>query len=170
MAQATSLNYVINGTISETLATEGSSSPIITIGKYNHTATLSSGTTVPVTKSSVFTPQLSGGALTIDLTALTDPGGAALDATGLKLQWLMFSNGVVTSNVLDAGSNSPVTLTNGASNGYDLFGGNNSLTWPAGAGYGLFFNDKLDDVGSTDKTIDLSGTGSDAFEMTMVFG
>lgn len=170
MAQATSINIISQGTVTETLSTEGAATPTLTIAQYNTQIALSAGTTVPATKSSVFTPQLSGGALTIDLTSLTDPGGAALNATGLKLQYLKFNNGVTTDGVLAKGSNATVTLTNGATNGYDLFGGSNSLTIVAGGWVELYFNDLLDDVGSTDKDIDLSGAGTDAFECVMVFG
>lgn len=169
---AVSLTYNFIATAIETLAAgvPGSSSPKITYAGFNSSQTLNAGTTVPVTKIVTFEPTLSAGALTIDLTALTGANGASVTFSGLKLQFMLFNNGTTTNGVVAAGSNSSVNIAEGASNGYPLFGASNDITIPAGGSFMIYFPDALADVSGTDKTIDLAGTGTDAFECVLIAG
>lgn len=100
------------------------------------------------------------GAKTIDLRALYTVGNGTGDANGLKLQGMYFKN---------LGAN-PMTIVGGASNGYDLFGASGSLAVPAGGVFSMSFADASPDVSDTDKTIDISGTGSQTFELAMILG
>lgn len=103
---------------------------------------------------------LSSGAKSIDLRALYTVGNGLGDANGLKLQGMYFKN---------LGAN-PMTIVGGASNGYDLFGASGSVAVPAGGVLVMFFNDASPDVSGTDKTIDISGTGSQTFELALILG
>ena len=100
------------------------------------------------------------GALSIDLRALYGVGAAVLDANGLKVQGFYFKN---------LGANNMV-IVEGASNGYLIFGTAGSLTVLPGGGFCMFFNDGSPDVSGTDKTIDVSGTGSQTFEASFILG
>ena len=126
-------------------------------------ATLSPTSTVPATK--VFKDQvsLSGNAATLDLTALVRDNLPNVDGTGLKVQLFVFHNKSTNANTM--------TIVDGATNGYDIFGSAaGSVTVPIGGTVMFFGNDKLDDIASADKTIDVSGTGSQTFEVHIVMG
>jgi hypothetical protein len=100
----------------------------------------------------------------LDLTALPATTGN-IDATGLKLQCLILEN---------PAGNSAITLGKGATNGYALFGTTNTVTVAAHASYAgylaLFFPEGLPDVAGGAKTIDITGTGTQSFGLTLVFG
>ena len=171
---ATSFAFAFTGTLQETLASvEGASSPIITHSDYNSNGTISSGTTVPATKSAAWTPQLSGGSLLLDLNALPDrEGGTGVDFDGLKVQAILFNNGLTTNGVVAPLSNSAVEIAPDATNGYFIFGTtDDKVTVNAGCSILMFFADTLPDVaaGSADEIL-LTGSGSNAFEMILVAG
>lgn len=132
---------------------------------FNKSATLNSGSTPPATVVVAFNQALTGGAATIDLTALTGLNGATISAAGLKLQAIQAK--------ATAGNSGVITLTAGASNGYKLasvsawkigLSPGGCMTWVNGADTG-------DDVanGSTDE-IDLAGTGTDSVDLELIFG
>lgn len=139
----------------------------ITHNQFNKSISLTGTTSVPVSKVASFRKALSGGSATIDLTSLTQANGAALDATGLKLQALLA--------VAVSGNTSAVTLEKGATNGYELMGGSWSIRVfpgePGLPGFALIHTgEDAPDIGPTAKTIDLSGTGSESVDISMVFG
>lgn len=149
-------------TVEETLATNVpamNSTSVIKHDGFNSSVAMNANTTPPATKAAAFTPTLSGGALTIDLTALTGTQGT-VDGTGLKVQAFLFNNIAAAS----------VSISTGASNGYAMLGTSKSVTVPAGASLMMRFNDNLPDISSTAKNIDLAGTGSQAFECVIVMG
>lgn len=107
---------------------------------------------------------LVAGAATIDLTSL--PGlQAVIDATGLKLNVLRIRGEA-------DGSNGALTISEGAANPYELFGGANPIIYPAGCRkpWTFEFDDKLDNVSATDCEIDLAGTGTDSFFIELILG
>lgn len=126
--------------------------------------TLNATSTPAVTKVSAASYTLSSGAATIDLTSLSGVGGT-VDATGLKLQGMLFKN---------RAGNAPITITAGASNGYLLFGTSGSVVLSAHAsrdGQLCILNPEgLPDVSGTAKTIDVAGTGSQVFDAVFLFG
>jgi hypothetical protein len=152
--------------ISELLDLPGSGSNPVRFDQFKESKSIPDGTdNFPATKHVTFEPTLSAGTLTIDLTAAHGTEGTQ-DLTGLKLQALYFKN---------TGTNA-VTLTAHGTNGYLLFGASGSVIIPpAGAGglggqLQIFFPESLPDVGPTAKQLLLTGTGTDAFEMSMIFG
>jgi hypothetical protein len=134
---------------------------------YKTSAALNSTSTPAITKKAMFVLTLSGGAATIDLTALADVAGTQ-DFTGLKVQAMKFQNPSANS----------MTLTKGASNGYGLLTSGATWTVPippalSGAPYGevsLLLPEGTPDVGSGAKTIDVSGTGTQTLLCTIIAG
>lgn len=122
-------------------------------------------TSVPVTFQSPFTVTLVSGAYTLDLTAIPTPSGGTYDATGKKLQKLRLEAA--------AGNANKVEIKNGASSGYRTDGATTAsldvvllATQKA-----LFeFDEGADDVGSSHKTLDFSGTGSQQIKVHLMVG
>lgn len=129
-------------------------------------ARLTPTSTVPATKDAYTEVQLSGGAASIDLTAM--PGGetGVADLSGLKVQ-------ILKVKAVDAtGANTPhaVTAKVGASNGY-LAGG---TSWQFAVGPGgefvAYLADASPDVDGAHKSIDFTGTGTDKFLVCVIAG
>lgn len=126
---------------------------------------LTQNTTPAVTKVAYFDQALSGGAATIDLTALPHLGDV-VDGTGLNVRAFRLYN---------PGTN-PVTISKGASNGYEIFGGaDGEVTVLPGHAvqFGVALGGtagELAEIGSGAKTIDLVGTGTDEFEVSVAMG
>lgn len=119
-------------------------------------------TPTPTTVVSIFRKTMSGGAATIDFTALPTTNGATVDATGLKLQVAMFTVPSTNANGVNIGP--------GASNGYDIWGASNDITLAPNNTNCTYFADASPDVASGDKTIDIAGTGSQVLDCLLVFG
>ena len=122
-------------------------------------------TTVPVSVSWEGLIALSGGAYTLDLTAL--PGGNLpdLDLTGKKVQAIH----VRGANDLTG----PITLSVGASNGYDLHGsgvGEEIATVEADDEVLILKNDTAPDVGASACQIDLAGTSTEEVSIMILAG
>jgi hypothetical protein len=159
---AVSFFYGFVAQVTETLASnvDGSESPSLLHASFDDTATLNSSTTPPVTKSVVKVVALSGGAATIDLTTITGTNALAQDMTGLKVQYFRVKN---------LGANT-MTFTVGASNGYNLAGAGFSVALEQNQQFALFLNDASPDVAAGDRTIDVAGTTTQTFELTVVAG
>lgn len=133
--------------------------PQVTNLEHIHTliaqATLSASTTVPASRVYSLTLNLVAGTQTIDLTALTNLAGAALDFTGLKVQLVM---------VKAASSNTAaVVFTDHAINGYNIFGAADGSVTIHPGGFVLYGgNDQLDDVAAADKQIVATSGDADA--------
>jgi len=126
------------------------------------TAALGPLTTPAVTKTASFTVTMSGGAATIDLTSLSGTQGT-VSGSALKVQMMVIQG--------KSGNGAAVTVAKGASNGYTGFGSAFSVTIPsAGAECVLYGNNAFGSVDSTHKTLDVSGTGTDALNCTVWFG
>lgn len=145
----------------EVLSVDAANNANIVHDGFNRTdIELNGSSTVPLSKASYQVYTLSGGAASIDLTALLGVNDVSQDATGLKVQTL----------IVDNPSSNPITLSPGASNPYALFGAGNDLVVPAGAVMSFYFADQLADVGASAKTIDLSGTGTDTIKIGFGLG
>jgi len=165
MSVATTFNMRMDTT--ETLDQDVDSAPQPTV---LHTAlsikgTLDAGSTPAVTMHSQQIYSLSGGAKTIDLTALLSTYGRILDGTGLKVRLLRFEN---------RGTH-VMTIGKGATNGYDLFGGSIAPAVPAPdgttqTGLMISFGDGLAAIDGTHKTIDVAGTLTEQFALSIDLG
>lgn len=159
---AVSVSYALRVNVRETLdsGVDGASTPVITHNALDVTGTINATSTPPATKHIQDTSALTAGAATIDLTALTGTGGATVNMTGLKVQIFRFkNNGAAT-----------MTIGEGATNGYELLGNAWSIAVPAGGAIQLVLNETAPDVGASAKTIDIAGTGTQAFQISIVAG
>ena len=154
---------MINFTAIETLDTgvDFAPTPAIVHSDLNLITTLNASSTPPVSMASYQQYALVAGALTIDLRALLGVNDEVQDANGLKLQTIVIRNPT---------SNNPITVTTGATNGFPLFGGTNSVVIPAGSTIGFYVPEGLADVSATDKTIDIAGTGTELFDVGITLG
>lgn len=127
---------------------------------------LGTGTSPAVSKKANFKVTLTAGAAVIDLTALPDVAGNQ-NFSGLKVQAIKFRN--LSANA--------ITVGKGASNGLGLLASDAAWTIPippALAGVPgevvLVLPEGTPDVDSTHKTIDVTGTGTDVLNCTIVGG
>ena len=161
---AVSISPTITFSAIETLDTgvDGAPAPDILHSGFNLSGvTLNSSSSAPVTMTSYQQYALSGGAFTIDLMALLGVNDEVQDADGLKLQTIVILNTI---------GNNPITVTTGASNGFPLLGGTNSIVIPAGAWFAFYVPEGLAEVGASDKTIDIAGTLVETFKVGICLG
>lgn len=125
--------------------------------QFDHSATLNSSSTPPVTKK--YADRLTG-TNNLDFTALADPELGTLDMSGLKLQILSVYNRSTT----DA-----MTLSDGAANAYSI-NGTADIDIPVGGRALLFFNDGLADVAAGAKAFDVECAVGESCDIMLVFG
>jgi hypothetical protein len=111
-----------------------------------------------ITDVAYFEVSLTAGAGSIDFTALPQPNGASLDATGKKVKLVKF--------IADAGNSGDMAIETGDSNGIDL-GMEVTALAP-----GKFVGGLVDDVsvGAGAKVLDLTGTGTDKLKVIVWLG
>ncbi len=119
-------------------------------------------TSTPAADTPVYqTFALSSGAVTIDLTNLVGPGGAAVSQNGKKGRLIRFSN---------PAGNASITVAKGATNGFTGMGAAFSVTIPGGGDVTFYDGGNGGTVGSGSKTLDVTGTGSQSFNVTVIGG
>lgn len=134
-----------------------------TISGLDTQATLDGTTTPAVTKYAAFQQALTAGAATIDLADMPgDNPGDSVDGTGLKARFVKFR--------APEDNAAAITLTAGASNGYDLLGADWSLALAPGeeATHRLLTTPPT--VAGGAKEIDLAGTGTDVLDCEIILG
>lgn len=150
----------INVTETLTAGIDGVSDPTIVYNAFNFSHTVNASTTITGTKVGADTSALSGGAATIDLTAVPSAGGN-VSFSGLKLRGYLFKTPTTNSGT--------VTITKGASNGYTI-GTNWKETLAPGQEVVKWMDDEAETCDGTHKTLDLTGTGTDAFSYEVIAG
>lgn len=151
-------------TVTKDLGIDGTTNPTIaeetaTSAKADYSPT----SPVPMTKSWIDTRSFTTSE-TLDLTALPQANFTAdVDFTGLKVQAIKI--------VAASANTNPITFKDGATNGYNIFGdASGQITLLAGGKCLMVFNDNLDDVAAADLAIDVSATGTQAYDIQMVAG
>jgi hypothetical protein len=161
-----SVAYQAKVAVTETLEANVPATPTgsrsVVHSAWDSTKTLKNDSTPPATKVAAFEQALTGGAATIDLTALSGTNGAAVVGTGLRVQVLRVRAPATNGN--------PITIAKGASNGYDGLGASFSHTLVPGGEATFFLNDAGGDIGAGNKTLDLVGTGSQVLQVEAVLG
>lgn len=151
----------MNLSVTETLTGDAlQSAANVVHDAFNLGQTINASSAVPGTKVYAKELSLSGGAATIDLTSLATLS-ETLDGTGLKVQAFKFINKT---------GNSVMTFSEGASNGYALLGASWTFQLLAGQQQQGFLNDAAPDIATADRTIDVAGTGTEAFQVIIVLG
>lgn len=124
---------------------------------------LTGSSSPPVSKIAEGRKAMSGGAGTIDFSAIAGANGATQDMTGLKLRFAIFRNPSTNTG--------SISIVDGASNGYNIFGDSSgSETLLVGQWLIRYFAGNADAVASGDKTIDIAGTGTESLDYWLVFG
>jgi len=169
MPNSTSLTYAVTATLVEILpaaqAPGAASEAARTVTQAGFNAaqrTLKSDTSPPVTCGALFQQALAAGVATIDLTALDGFNDKVVNGTGLRVQLLRVRNPATNAN--------PISIAKGAANGYDGLGAAFGVTLAPGAEVTILTNDAGSDIGSGNKTLDLTGTGSQALDVEIVMG
>ena len=155
---ATSFEYSFKavGVDSDTVSiTALSASPMLRYAFTGLAGVLGSGTTPAVTKVWGEDGALSAGAKTIDLTALARGAISNHTFSGLKIHF-----GLVAA---DSTNTQDLTIAEGATNGYALFGSSGGpVKLGAGGVMAIYNPEYLQDVGASDLSIDLSSSDVDA--------
>lgn len=154
--------YQSKVTTDETLETAvtAAASPTLTHSAFDTATTLHATTSPTATKCAYVTGALSAGAATVDLTSLTGTNGAAVTFLALKVRVIKLKN----TGAAD------LTIAKGASNGHTGFGSSFSVTVHAGGEVTIYDGGNGVAVSGSDKTLDLSGTGTNAFQLSLVAG
>lgn len=160
------VNLRLFGSESLSLSEDHVSDPTVAHSDFGTGATsvaLSSGSTPPATQIWSDQITLSAGAATVDLSALTHPI-ATLDLTGLKVQAIKIA--AASANT------AAITASDGATNGYNIFGDASGQVTIAAGGEVVFYNPEGNpDVGAAAKTIDFSSGDTDAiFDIMVIAG
>ena len=132
----------------------------ITHKNFDEGATLTGVSTPAVSKIAAAVVALVAGAKTLDLTALTGTNGAAVTMNGLK---------IVLFRIKNLGA-SVMTFTEGAANGYELAGTGWTVTLAQNQVFQFYGDSAAPTVGGTTKNIDVTGTGTETFELTVIGG
>lgn len=159
-----SVVYTSKLTATETLTNNvpDASSPSVLHNGFDSSFTLNSSSTPAATVMASFNKALSGGAATIDLTALVGTGGGAVSLNGLKVRAIKITAPIGNAN--------PITLVNGASNGHNLTGGAISIVIYPGQEILMYLKDASVAVDGTHKTWDLSGTAAQSLNFEIIGG
>lgn len=165
MAVAVALQHTMS--VTETLSVgipdvSASTNANVTHDQWNTTKSLNSGSSPPVTVSASFLATLSGGALTVDLTAMSGTNGAAVSASGLTPRCIKFQN--------PSGNANPITIAKGAASGYTGLGATFLLTLQPGQEASFYLAANGTAVSGGVKTFDLTGTASQALNVIVVAG
>jgi hypothetical protein len=164
MAETVSAAIQAYLTVTQVLGTPAGSLSDATVihSLFNQTVDLNAGTDPAVTKTAAFEFALAQGVGTINLAALVGTNGATVDGTGLKVQGVLLVNPATNDN--------DITIVPGAANGIDLMGASSSITLHPG-GFCLYYGaDGTPDIASGDRTLDVSGTGSQVLDVILVMG
>jgi hypothetical protein len=109
-----------------------------------------------------FVATLVAGAVTIDLTNLTGTNGITVNGNGLKVQAIILQ--------APAGNANPLTFKQGATNGYTGLGTNFLITLSASGHAVCNPSGGGNAISATNKTFDLSGTGSQTLNVGVLMG
>lgn len=135
-----------------------------TVNGLDNSATLDDASTPAVSNGSVFAIPLVAGVVSINLAAIPeDDGTGTFDATGLKVQAIIFFNPL---------GNAAMTIIEGAANGHPTLGAGFVIVLQPGQAI-MLQNRGADvgtDVAAGDRLIDVAGTGTQILHVGVVVG
>lgn len=162
ISAAIAIGVTVTDTLSTTDAPLVDSADAVMKESLKTTSTLNASSTPDAETHCAMSVPMTVGAVTIDFTALTKRGGATLSASGKNVRAVVLANPATNAN--------DITIVEGASNGLALLGAAFSVTLKPGHKIAAYLDDDGPLVGGTDKTIDVTGTGSQPIELLAVFG
>lgn len=136
-------------------------SPTLQHQAFNRTIAANGTTPYPETAHVAISGALTAGAFVLDLTAAPKTGGGTQDLTGLKLRKLLFR--------VPAAQHA-MTLGPDPTSGYAPFGAAVSPSVPTDGDLLVHFADGLAAIDATHKRLKIAGTGTDTFQLQMLFG
>lgn len=129
----------------------------------NTYGSLTDTSTVPASKKWTDNRTLAGSSETLDLTSLTGPYGTSVSFNGKKVQLVHIS--ASASNVAN------IIVDIGGTNPYHIFGDANAQETLTPGGFILkYYPNNGQSVGSSNKTILVSGTTGDSYNIHLVAG
>lgn len=143
-----------------TAGVDGADNPVIYHNGFNVTGVIDSTTTPDAEGIVSKTLAMTAGAYTIDLSSMTGTNGAAVNMTGKAIRIFRIEN---------AGA-AAMTIAKGASNGHTGLGATFQAAIPIGGAIQFYLKSGGVAVSGTDKTLDIAGTGTDSFNLTIVYG
>jgi len=161
VAKLTAVFEVIES-LSATNLSGTTSSAAEKVNKINKVREMTSGTTPDAEVVYMGTEALTAGTATIDLKALTNSEGDTIVTEAKKVRAIFM--GATSSNT------AAITLTEGASNGYELGGDGWKLALTDEQWAIIYLGSDAPAVGDSTKNIDISGTGTESVKLLIVFG
>jgi len=162
---AVSATYKSELTVTDTISGTpalSTSDNTVTHNALNRNLTLNATSTPDAELVAEFRATLSGGAFTIDLTAIPTLLGT-VDASGKKVRAFKF-------RALSTNSGA-ITVAPGASHAYNMLGTGWSIPVPVDGEVLMYLKDTAPAVvDSSADTLSLSGTGTDALDVIFLFG
>lgn len=149
-------------TLSKTNLEGSTSSNKELISKISKALNLSSGSTPDAELIYEGTEALTAGSATIDLLTLSDSEGNTIATTGKKVRVIFIAP---TST-----NTAAITLTEGASNGYELGGDGWTFALTDEQWALIYLGTDAPDIGAAAKDIDMSGTGTESVKLIILFG
>lgn len=164
MAVSAAINLALQATEDIDLGLDNVDNPTVVHQVAGGSKTLNASSTPAATKAWSDQRQLSGGSDSIDLTALANGNLANIDFTGLKVQ--------VIKIVAAEANTAAITIADGATNGYHVFGdGSGQINLVAGGQALIYVPEGLPDVGASAKTIDVTSSDTDAiYDIVLIAG
>jgi hypothetical protein len=123
---------------------------------------LGSSSTPPAKKDAAVTVTMTGSAVSVDLTNITNDFGGTFNGNTQKAQFALF--------VAPASNAAAVTIAAGASNAYNLLGASFSFKLAPGQFALVGLNNASPTIGSGAKNIDCTGTASDTLQIGIISG
>ena len=156
--------YTSGLTVTEVLADAdlNASGRTLTHSANSTSGSFNSASTPPVTTRARMNYTMVSGSGSIDLRALIGSNGAAVDGNGLRAQFVKLT-------ALGTNANA-ITISKGVSSGYDGLGAAFSISLMPGAELLVRLVDGGSDIGSSNKTLDLAGIGSQGIVGEIVMG
>lgn len=157
---AVSANPVMKFNARQTIAVDGANSIEVVYTEFDRDLVAYDADSDPDASAVAAVKQaMTAGAATLDLTAVPDIQGGTVDLTGLKIRHILLYNP----------SDNAITVSEGASNGYALNGGNDIVVG-AGCRVQMDLLDTQPAVAAGDKELDLAGTGTDELWIAILAG
>lgn len=131
----------------------------VTHNAFNYSKTLNASSSPTASQGLSFEKSLSGGAATIDFTSFTGTNGATYNLDALRLRVLMIK--AKSTNAAN------IVVAEGGTNGLSIGG---TVTAYVGGSVTLDFGSSGPLIGASDKTLDLTGSGTETLQITVVAG
>jgi hypothetical protein len=159
---ARQVSYTARGNVLRTFSGEGiGNDNTVTVDSMGTNVVLDANSTPAITSDACFDLTLSGGAASLDFTAMVDPNLGSISITGLTPYFFKLINPLTNAN--------PISIAKGASNGYAGFGSTFEITLQPGEEQTILKH-VASNVDGTHKILDVTGTGAQVLKVQVAAG